>query len=144
MVLFWIVICRIWYVVRFVGWIKICVFLKIQWKQHHNLYIKITYNTIMTHRKIRIERSVMFNLGKFYQSNRYASTLRKALLILQIPVKTYMFEGLCVCVRYWFIFDSFGASQIVYRNLWYVESPLLKIICFSTQSVKKQRFDYSI
>ncbi len=28
-----------------------------------------------------------------------------------------------------FIFDSFGASQAAYRNLWYIESPLWKEIC---------------
>jgi hypothetical protein len=26
-------------------------------------------------------------------------------------------------------FDSFGASQAVYRNLWYIEAPLWKEIC---------------
>ncbi len=32
------------------------------------------------------------------------------------------------CLRVWysFIFDSFGASQEVYRNLWYIESSLWK------------------
>ncbi len=32
-------------------------------------------------------------------------------------------------VRYRFIFDCFGASQTVYRNLWCVKSRLLKEIC---------------
>ncbi len=35
----------------------------------------------------------------------------------------------CLLVRYLFIFDSFGASQAVYRNLWwYIKSPLRKVI----------------
>jgi hypothetical protein len=28
-----------------------------------------------------------------------------------------------------FIFDSFGARQAVYRNLWYIKSPLLNESC---------------
>ncbi len=35
----------------------------------------------------------------------------------------------CKLVRYSFIFDSFRASQAVYRNLWYIKSPLWKVIC---------------
>jgi hypothetical protein len=35
-----------------------------------------------------------------------------------------------------FIFDSFGASQAIYRNLWYIESPLWKEICLFSSSQK--------
>ncbi len=35
----------------------------------------------------------------------------------------------CLLIRYSFIFDSFGASQAVCKNLWYITSPLWKIIC---------------
>ncbi len=35
----------------------------------------------------------------------------------------------CLLVRYSFIFDSFRASQAIYKNLWYVSYPLLKETC---------------
>jgi hypothetical protein len=34
------------------------------------------------------------------------------------------FRKYCLLVRYSFTLDSFEASQAVYRNLWYIESPL--------------------
>ncbi len=50
-------------------------------------------------------------------------------------------------VWYSFIFDSLGASQAVYRNLWYMKSPLWEKICLffgcfviSAQVVKKSTF----
>ena len=53
----------------------------------------------------------------------------------------------CLVVRYLFIFDSFGTSQAVCRNLWYIKSPLLKVICLllgwfviTAQVAKKSAF----
>ncbi len=45
--------------------------------------------------------------------------------LMSKTIKTY-----CMRIWYSFIFVSFGASQAVYRNLWYIESPLWKEICF--------------
>ncbi len=41
----------------------------------------------------------------------------------------YCTQSYCLRVWYSFIFDSFGTSQAVYRNLWYIKSPLWKEIC---------------
>ncbi len=53
----------------------------------------------------------------------------------------------CLIISYSFKFDSFEASQAVYRNLWYIKSPLWKVICLlsakfviSTQVAKKSTF----
>ncbi len=50
-------------------------------------------------------------------------------------------------VRYPFLFDSFGASKAVYRSLWYIKSPMCKVICLlwdrfviSAQTAQKSRF----
>ncbi len=52
-----------------------------------------------------------------FQSKRILLTEKKNML-------TY-----CLRVSYSFIFDSFGASQAVYRNLCYIKSLLWKEIC---------------
>ncbi len=41
--------------IRLVSWIKITLLLKIQWKQHHILYIKIVYKHNMTPRKFTLK-----------------------------------------------------------------------------------------
>ncbi len=40
-----------------------------------------------------------------------------------------LIQRYCLLVRYSFIFDSFGASRAVYRNLWYINSPRWEEIC---------------
>jgi hypothetical protein len=50
---------------RRVGQIKISLLLKIEWKQHHILYVKIVANIIWRHRGIRKKKEVKyFVLGK--------------------------------------------------------------------------------
>ncbi len=38
------------------------------------------------------------------------------------------FERYYLCFSFWFMINSFLASQAVFRNLWYVKAPLLKAI----------------
>jgi hypothetical protein len=45
-----------------------------------------------------------------------------------LSLKVIKSDSYCLRVWYSFIFDSFGSSQAVYRNLWYIES-LYSVVC---------------
>ncbi len=63
-------------------------------------------------------------MNYFYNKLNFCTSYSLMRLILGFPY-TY-----CLGVWYSFIFDSFGASHAVYRNLWYIKFPLWKEICF--------------
>ncbi len=65
---------------------------------------------------------------KIHYKNNHAYQLAVLRVTITLKVRYLLFRY-CLCVWYTFIFDSFGASQAVYRNLWYIESPLRKEIC---------------
>ncbi len=46
-----------------------------------------------------------------------------------IPISQWNPDMYFLCGQNWFIFDCFGASQAVHRNLWYIKSLVLKKNC---------------
>ncbi len=50
-------------------------------------------------------------------------------LVFILPCKIKISIKHKIHVRYLLIFDSFGASEAVYRNLGYIKSPLWKVLC---------------
>ncbi len=46
-----------------------------------------------------------------------------------INIITVLCTVYCLLVWYSLIFDSYRTSQVVYRNLWYIKSPMRKAIC---------------
>ncbi len=82
----------------------------------------------------------------------YRPCFKKSKTSIETSLPIIVLDRYCLLVRYLFIFDSFGASQAFYRNLWYLKVPSIEdylfalelICCFCTGSQKKQHFDCPI